>query len=121
MTKVLRLLTISSLILCLVGCSGIVKRPVFDDDGLPSKCYLVGGGLSLDYSAPSPGTAYVVDMSSKKYIITKSVEAGENIELNIDPTEEDVKTGLESLGIDASQLDIKLFFVPAENTPQADR
>ncbi len=121
MTRVSGLLTVLSLLLVAAGCGINSKNPIFNSADIPARSFLVGKGFSLDYSAPSAGTAYVVDMSSGKYLMTKSLEKGERIEFDLDPSQEEVKSGLESLGLDMSQLDISLFFVPIEDAaPEAD-
>lgn len=76
-------------------------------NGIPCERWRVGGGLHIEYTAPADGTMYVVDLESKRFLLTESVEEGDDF--SFDVTTEDEFT---ELGIDPSAK-IALYFVPA--------
>jgi hypothetical protein len=90
------------------GCSGL-EGSAFRSDGIPQDKYLVGGGWQIDFTAPSNGTAYLVEMNYRKLLETKSLDEGESYRQNIDPGESQLK----DIGIDSSSARLALFFVPA--------
>ena len=106
MFRILQLCSISALLIVIVGCCNIHKTSVFED-GMPSERYLAGGGLNINYTAPSNGTAYVIDASSKKYIITKPLKENHLFTFEVPDT-----ALFTELGLDVSQVSIKLYFVP---------
>ena len=95
------------LLLSLVGCSEPQQKEQKSRfDLYPSASYLVGGGYLLDYVALMDGTILVLDTSSSKYLLTKSIKKGDKFELEIDPE------FLKTYGLDSEQVNIKLFLVP---------
>lgn len=91
------------------GCSvfqennGITTR-----GGLPDARWQVGGGLNIDYTAPEDGTAYLVDLSSKRYLVMESVMEGSSFTFWPSSDEE-----LRLAGIDPAKTKIAFYFVPA--------
>ncbi|MCE5186722.1 MAG: hypothetical protein LLF76_11425 [Planctomycetaceae bacterium] len=76
--------------------------------GLPNPRWQVGGGLSIDYTAPDDGMVYVVDLNSNRFLVTESVGAGDNF--TFAPTSE---AEFQFLGLDPAAAKIALYFVPA--------
>lgn len=88
------------------------SRPVaaFTDKGLPKPCYFVGGGFDLQYKAPCDGTLYVVEETSKKIVVTRSLATDDRYEetFSIDDLQ-----AREAFGKRMSELDFNLYFIPA--------
>ncbi|MHC4289849.1 MAG: hypothetical protein ACYSO4_02940 [Planctomycetota bacterium] len=97
------------------GCVIVGDSGAFRSDGLPKQQYYVGGGFMIEYEAPSPGTLYVVEKTSIKFIVTKSLDEGEVFELSLDPTD---TAGLEKIGIDPLDVKFCMYFVPSEGTEE---
>ena len=85
----------------------------FDSKGLPNQKYLVGGGLQIEWVAPEAGTAYLVEETTGKIVMTKSMQPGDKFEFN--PGQADPKEAKEIFGVEMSELKFSLFFVPANN------
>jgi len=51
---------------------------------LPANAKMVGGGLSIEWTAPAKGTAILIETSSGKIVRTQSVDAGDSF--SFDPT-----------------------------------
>jgi hypothetical protein len=66
---------LASLVLVLVGCR--TNQPL-EADGLPGEEYLVGGGVMIDWEAPTTGTAYLVEKTSGKIVETRSLNEGDS-------------------------------------------
>ncbi len=97
------------LILSLAGCSSS-QSSTFTRDGLPTRQYLVGGGFSIEYVAPSVGTVYWVEENTKKILETKSVVTGDKVEFGSDGMDpESVKN---VLGIELKDAKFTLYFIP---------
>ena len=97
--------------LTLAGC-GAMYGPTgdFDGNGIPHKKYLVGGGLQIEWTAPQPGTAYLIETHTSKIIMTKSLDTDEEIEFSAESAEpEFVKR---ALGMELSELKFSLYFIP---------
>ena len=107
------LMMVTILALVLGGCTIVGDSGSFRSDGLPKQQYYVGGGFMIEYEAPSPGTLYVVEKTSVKFIVTKSLDEGEVFELTLDPTDTE---GLEIIGIDPLNVKFCMYFVPAKVT-----
>ena len=82
-------------------------------DGLPGDQYFVGGGMMIDWKAPSAGTAYLVEKTAGKIIETRSMEAGDNFGFSIGAGAQ--RTEFEKrVGTEFSDMDLRLYFVPAD-------
>ena len=94
-------------VLTMVGCGsgGVLNR-----DGLPSKKYLVGGGLMIEWKASESGTAYLVEETTKKILITQWVEKGEDVDFSPGGESQEEVEGL--LGIKLADAKFSLFFIP---------
>lgn len=108
----MRFLLSSVLILLVVGITGCdtqnSKQSVTTHDGLPSPRWQVGGGLEIEYTAPVDGIAYVVDQTSGRFLVTETIEAGEEFDFSL---LNDVDQGL--YGITPASR-VVLYFVPAD-------
>jgi hypothetical protein len=99
-------LTLSAIVTALtVAC---LTSPPFNSDGIPDSKYLVGGGLEIEYTAPSDGTAYWVDETTAKIITTESVAEGDTFDVG----DVDVQQMETTLGIAIHEAKFMLYFVP---------
>ncbi len=101
-----RLATALLLTALLAGCQTANKHA-----NLTADDHIVGGGYAIEFTAPFAGTAILVDNSTGKYVATKSMEAGDDFEMSLDPSEEHVQ---QLLGEDLSSTNLILYFVPNE-------
>jgi len=83
---------------------------VFTDSGIPKPRFQVGGGWQVTYKAPSDGTLYYVEETTAKILETRSMEAGQEVELGGSAPEP--ATAEEILGIPTKEANMKLYFVP---------
>jgi len=99
-------------IMFLAGCSSMTydKDANFDSDGLPNHKYLVGGGLDIEWKAPTAGTAYLVEESTKKIIKTDYLDPEEEIEFS--PGKIDEEEAKKFFGIELNKLKFSLYFIP---------
>ncbi len=100
------------LLLGLTGCSatGLFSRGPLTGTGLPKKQYLVGGGMHIEYVAPSDGRLYWVEETTQKILAMKSVKADEKTEFGTDQLAAD--TFKAKLGVDLKDARFSLYFVP---------
>ena len=72
--------------------------------------YLVGGGIVIEYRAPTAGTAVLLDRTSRRLLLTRSLEPGQVLEASVyeDPAEAE-----ELLGLPLHEADLRLYFFPA--------
>lgn len=99
--------------LILVGCT---------TPDLPRGARFVGGGILIDYRAPSDGTVILRERTSRKIIATGSLEAGHNFEFRPDRDNAgELLANLfrpASIGMDAPLVPtnafFELYFVPAK-------
>jgi hypothetical protein len=89
------------------GCNTVSQAP-----GLPRGVQAVGGGLQIYWKAPSDGTVYLVEQASRKIIETKSLDAGEIYEFDIDA--EDAEVFEKVTGLNLTPARLALYFKPAE-------
>lgn len=87
-------------------------RPVavFTDKGLPKPCYFVGGGFDLQYKAPCDGTLYVVEETSRKIVVTRSLDKDDTYEQTFSMDDLQAR---ETFGKRMSELDFNAYFIPA--------
>ena len=88
-------LAIVSLGIALSGC---------ETADLPHGASLVGGGTTIDYKAPSDGTAILVERTSGKMFVTKYLPEGEDFHFEVDSTTAPALTNTY----------FRLYFVPAK-------
>lgn len=91
------------------GCAS--SRPL-QANGLPGEEYLVGGGVMIEWEAPTDGTVYLVEKQTSKIIETRSLKEGESYSFSVGSgaQAEDFET---VLGIDFSEARFLLYFKPA--------
>jgi hypothetical protein len=95
--------------LLLGGCS--TSRSL-QSDGLPGEEYLVGGGMMINWVAPTDGTAYLVEKTSDKIVETRSMKRGETFDFSIGSTGQ--ATEFEKVfGVKLSEARLLLYFEPA--------
>jgi hypothetical protein len=106
-----------------VTCVSIVLAFVFagcstprylEADGLPGEQYLVGGGLMIDWKAPTAGTAYLVEKTTGKVIETRSLDAGDSYSFSVS-SEGQAAEFKRVLGIELSDAQFMLYFQPADS------
>ena len=112
MKTALMMLTISALFLG--GCTSTGMNGAFRSDGLPKQQYYVGGGFSINFTAPASGTAYIVEENSGKLLMTQTLDKDQLCGVDIDTREEDTHLRLKSIGIDPTNMKLGLYFVPAQ-------
>jgi len=103
-----------SMMLSLAGCSALSSSAseTFTKKGLPHQKYLIGGGFEVYYMPHIPGTAYWVDETTKRILVTETVEAEEHIEF-----EHDAEVFEESYGIPVKEAKLSLYFIPNTELP----
>jgi hypothetical protein len=83
---------------------------VFTDSGIPKARFQVGGGWNISYKAPSDGTLYWVEEKTRKFLETRAVKKGQEVEFGgTAPEPEQVEA---VLGIPMKEANMKLYFVP---------
>jgi hypothetical protein len=99
----------------LAGCSslGLSSGGAFTADGLPKRQYLVGGGMYVQYTAPSDGRVYWVEETTRKVLEMKSVKAEEEVEFG--SSNMDANGVKKTLGLDIKDTVFSVYFVPNEN------
>jgi hypothetical protein len=103
------------IMLAVIGCSLALStgcQSPLKSNGMPSAKYLVGGGPAIDWRAKCDGIVYYVDATTQKIIQTKTVTQGENYEMELDLTDEEVKQTMKLIGIDLQKAKFQLYFVP---------
>ena len=99
-------------LLGLGGCSG---NRSLEPDGLPGDEFLVGGGMMIDWEAPSAGTAYLVEKETGRIIETRSLDAGDRFSFSLGSASQ-VESFEEVIGINFSSARLLLYFQPIETT-----
>jgi len=101
-----------ALLLGMAGCSstGFLSRGPLTATGLPKKQYLVGGGMHIEYMAPSDGRLYWAEETTQKILAMKSVKAEQQTEFGADDLAADAIK--KKLGVDLKDAKFSLYFVP---------
>jgi hypothetical protein len=115
---VVSLALVAITLVTLGGCCYPQPGPM-QSTGIPQFKYLVGGGFQLKYTAPVDGTVHVADSISDTMLMTESLNAGETFSQSLDPTVQNTKEGFKALGLDLSNVRLKLYFVPDSDMPAA--
>jgi hypothetical protein len=101
-----------ALLLGVAGCSSVdILRPgPLTSTAVPKKQYLVGGGMHIEYTAPSDGRLYWVEETSRKILAMKSVKADQEAEFGAEGMTADAVKN--KLGVDLKDARFSLYFVP---------
>ncbi len=105
----LGLCVVLGMVLFLVSC-GPNDNPSFGASRLPRHKYLVGGGMSINYTAKGPGVAYLVEYKTRTILFTKSVVFGQELNLSFHPTDGAFK---KKVGRYPRDSEILLYIVPS--------
>ena len=98
-------------VMTLVGCTSLPSSSGdFDSKGLPNSKYFVGGGLDIQWRAPQPGTAYLVDEKTARIVITRSLDTDDEYEFDPGSIESDVAKQI--FGVNLNELKFSLYFIP---------
>ena len=101
---------LAALVLVFAGI-GCRTTPPLQAGGLPDEQYLVGGGLMIDWKAPTEGTAYLVEKNTGKIIETRSLGAGDSYSFSVASSNQ--ATDIERmLGIKLADARFMLYFRP---------
>ena len=97
------------LVMIATSCTGPAQD--YPPTGLPRHLEVVGGGMSINWMAPTAGTAYLVEKTSGKIIETKWLKEGEGYQFEVSP---DQPTVFErAVGVSLNNARIVLLFQPA--------
>lgn len=101
-----------ALLLGIAGCSstGFLSSGPLTATAVPKKQYLVGGGMHIQYVAPSDGRLYWVEETTQKILSMKSVKTDEKTEFGDDNMAADMVK--KKLGVDLKDARFGLYFVP---------
>lgn len=97
-------------VLFLSGCGPKKQPPVVR---LPDTPRLVGGGMMIEWKAPEPGTAYLIERQTGKIIETRSLPAGGVFTFTATSIVQ-ADEFEQMLGIRFSQARFLLYFEPAD-------
>jgi hypothetical protein len=111
-SEIARAIASLALLLGLAGCvsTGFLSRGPLTATGLPKKQYLVGGGMHIEYVAPSDGRLYWTEETTQKILAMKSVKAEQETQFGADDMAAD--TVKKKLGVDLKDARFSLYFVP---------
>jgi hypothetical protein len=101
-----RLLVVSAVLVSGCATTGAKHGVVFQDK------YIVGGGFQVEYRAPEPGRAILVDVSSGRALMTESLGTGGLFESSMDPGDPGIAEFMSTLGIDLAEANLVLYFIP---------
>jgi hypothetical protein len=111
-SKIAQIVASSALLLGIAGCSTMdfLSSAPLTAKGLPKRQYLVGGGMHIQYVAPSDGRLYWVEETTQKILAMKSVKADQETEFGTDDMTTDAAK--KKLGVDLRDAKFSLYFVP---------
>ncbi|HPD48249.1 MAG TPA: hypothetical protein P5279_01555 [Anaerohalosphaeraceae bacterium] len=95
-----------------VGCGRQVHRTEgdFTKCGIPERQFLVGGGFEVRYVAPADGTVFWVEERTRRIVVTRTVQKGEEVRLGERPAWRDLE---DTLGMYVRRMKLSLYFVPS--------
>jgi hypothetical protein len=91
------------------GCAA--PSQYYPPTGLSQNLEVVGGGLTINWKAPTAGTVYLVEKTSGKIIETKSLDEGEVYEFEVSPDQPTVFD--RAVGVSLNNARLVLLFKPA--------
>ncbi|MBN1971996.1 MAG: hypothetical protein JW787_00025 [Sedimentisphaerales bacterium] len=68
--------------------------------------------MEIEWIAPQAGTAYLVEETTYKIVMTKSLDKGEEFEFSPGSVEPDEAKTI--FGVEMSELKFSLYFIPVE-------
>ena len=92
--------------------SGCSTNRSLQADGLPDEEYLVGGGMMINWDAPTTGTAYLVEKTSGRIVETRSMQRGDTYDFSIGSTGQAAEFE-KVFGVKLSEARLLLYFEPA--------
>lgn len=101
--------TVLLLALLLYGCS---TNRSLQADGLPDEDYLVGGGMMINWEAPTDGTAFLVEKTSGKIVETRSMKRSDTYDFSIGSAGQALEFE-KVFGVKLSEARLMLYFEPA--------
>ena len=105
-------MVVTGILLSVVGMlAGCKTVPPLQADGLPGEQYLVGGGMMIDWEAPSSGTAYLVEKVSGKLVETRTLAEGDSYTFSVASGGQAAEFE-KMLGIKFSEARFLLYFRP---------
>ncbi len=97
------------LFMLMSGCS---TNRSLQADGLPDEEYLVGGGMMINWDAPTTGTAYLVEKTTGRIVETRSMQRGDTYDFSIGSTGQAAEFE-KVFGVKLSEARLLLYFEPA--------
>ncbi len=89
------------------------KQVAFDENGLPTEEYYIGGGFTFNFTPDRDGMIYLVEKNSSTLILTQSLKANENLTEHVDVSDDRLIKSFQALGIDTDNMQFGLYFVPS--------
>ncbi len=99
------------LMMIAAGC--VTTSQYYPETGLSHNLEVVGGGLTINWKAPTAGTVYLIEKTSGKVIETKSLDEGEVYEFEISPDQPTVFE--KAVGVNLNNARLILLFKPANS------
>ncbi len=107
--KVIAVVAASFATMALAGCAA---EKQFHPAYLSDDSRVVGGGVLIEWKAPEPGTAYLVEKGTGKLVQTVSLDSGQTYEFAVKSVVE--AQDLENLiGTDVREAEFLLYFKPS--------
>ncbi len=104
----MKLIALCFTIACVLIGSGCVTHHT-----LPRDSRIVGGGLDIEWTAPSDGTAVLMEKNTHKVVATRSLADGEKFEFNTTKNEDDANALKSAFGeTTPSKSNFILYFSP---------
>ena len=97
------------LMMVAAGCAA--PSQYYPETGLSQNLEVVGGGLTINWKAPTAGTVYLVEKTSGKIIETKSLDEGEVYEFEVSPDQPTVFE--KAVGVSLNNARLVLLFKSA--------
>ncbi len=107
-----RTICAGGLMVLFVLMSGCGTNRSLQADGLPDEEYLVGGGMMINWDAPTTGTAYLVEKTTGRIVETRSMQRGDTYDFSIGSTGQAVEFE-KVFGVKLAEARLLLYFEPA--------
>lgn len=106
-----RLIRIIFFVAVAFGIAGCTSNSQFRTNGLPAQKYLVGGGFQIEWTAPTNGTAHLVEENTARIVQSQYLEKGGEFEVSIDLAPGEF---VDIFGISKGDAKFSLYFIPSE-------